>query len=75
MHVTVQHCHEADVSSVEALKVKVKMRSTVRDIRARPGQVLAAAVSSASDEVRAKIGRPDSLRRTLRRLGRHEFSI
>jgi hypothetical protein len=39
------------------------MRDRVRDVRARPGQVLAVA----SQEVQVKIGRPDSIRRTLRR--------
>ena len=43
------------------------MRDRVRDVRARPGQVLAAGVASASQEVRVQIGRVDSVRRTLRR--------
>ena len=44
------------------------MRSRVRDIQAHPGQVLVAGIASASDDVRANIGKPETLRRNLRRL-------
>jgi len=67
LHVTVSHNHPADVAAVEALKVKTTMCDRVQDIQAQPGQVLAASVASVSQEVRVKIGRVDSIRRTLRR--------
>lgn len=56
-----------DVATVDAEKVKATMRDRVRDVRARPGQVLAAGITAASQDVRLKIGRVDSVRRTLRR--------
>jgi len=68
LHVTVPHNHPADVTAFEALKVmKTTMCDRVQDVRARPGQVLATGVASASQEVRVKIGRVDGIRRTLRR--------
>ena len=67
LHVTVPHCHAADADAVEAEKVKLKMRTNVRDIRARPRQVLAAGMASAAGEVLVKLGRTDSVRRNLRR--------
>jgi len=48
LHVTVPHCHAADADAVEAEKVKLKMRTHVRDIRTRPGQVLAAGMASST---------------------------
>lgn len=68
MHVTVSHSHDPDLSAAEALKLKMKMRDDVRNIRARPGQVLAAGIASTSDDVRLNLGRTESLRRNLRRL-------
>lgn len=67
LHVTVPHNHMGDVATVDAEKVKATMRDRVRDVRARPGQVLAAGITAASQDVRLKIGRVDSVRRTLRR--------
>jgi len=67
LHVTVPHCHAADADAVEAEKVKLKMRTHVRDIRARPGQVLAAGMASAVGKVRVKLARTDSVRRHLQR--------
>jgi len=48
--------YAAEVAAVEALKGKTTMRDRLRDSRARPGQVLAADVASALQEVRVKIG-------------------
>ena len=59
------HCHTVDVDAVEAEKVKLKMQTHVRYIRARPGQVLAAGIASAAGEVRVKLSRTDSMRRYL----------
>lgn len=67
LHATMPHNHHADVGAAEALKVKTTMRDRVRDVRARPGQVLAAGIASTSSEVRVKLGRFDSVRRNLRR--------
>lgn len=67
LHITVPHNHPADVYAAEASKVKMTMRDRVRDVRARPGQVLAAGIATAPLEVRARIGRLDSVRRNLRR--------
>ena len=61
LHVTVPHCHVADADAVEAEKVKLKMRTHVRDIRTRTGRVLAAGMVSAAGEVRVKLGRTDSI--------------
>ena len=67
-HETVPHSHAADVNAVEAEKITVNMRSTVRDNAAvRPGQVLARELVSASSDVRAAVGQPDVIRRKLRR--------
>lgn len=67
LHETVPHCHAADAVSVEAQKVRVQMRQRVCDVRARPGQVLAAGIASAADEVRVKLGRTETVKRNLRR--------
>lgn len=64
---TVPHNHAADVDAVEAEKVKATMRDRVRDVRARPGQVLAAGIAGVAPEVRVKLGRVDTIRRTLRK--------
>ena len=61
-HVTVPHYHAADAGAVKAEEVKLKMRTHVRDIRACPGQVLAAGIALAAGEVRVKLGRTDSIR-------------
>jgi len=50
LHVTVPHNPPADVAAVW----KTSMRDRVHDVRARPGQVMAAGVESASQEVRVK---------------------
>lgn len=47
--------------------MKATMRDRVRDVRARPGQVLASGIATSSQEVRVALGRTDSVRRTLRR--------
>ena len=52
LHVTVPHCHAADADAVKAEKVKLKMQTHIRYIRARPRQVLAVEIASAADEVR-----------------------
>ena len=65
LHVTVPHCHTADADAVEAEKVKLKIQTHVCYIRARPGQVLAAAIASPAGDVRVKLGRTDSIRRYL----------
>jgi len=67
LHVTVGHCHEPDVSAVEAGKVKCQMRENVRTVRAQPSQVLASAQHAATVDVRAALGRADSVKRNLRR--------
>ena len=61
LHSTVPHCFTADADAVEAEKVKLKMQINVRYIRAHPGQVLAAGIASAADEVRVKLSRTDSI--------------
>jgi len=66
-HETAPHNHEALTASVEVAKTKAAMKSQVQNARARPGQVLAAAIHGAPQEVRISMGRDETLRRTLRR--------
>lgn len=61
------HTHPADTVGVEAEKVKTTMRDHVKSVRAQPAQVLAAAVQGTTNDVRAALGRPDSVKRNLRR--------
>ena len=65
LHVTVPHCHAADAGATEAEKVKLKMQTHVRYIRARLGQVLAAGILSAAGEIRVTLGRTNSIRHYL----------
>ena len=62
------HNHEPDTAAVEAEKVKENMRRQMRSSRARSGQVLAASVHEATEDVRASLGRQDSTKRNMRRL-------
>lgn len=54
IYVTVPYNREADVDAFEAEKAKVDMRDRVRDVQARPGQVLAAGMAAASQESESK---------------------
>jgi len=65
LHTNVTHNHAPDIAAVEAKKVKASMRDRIRDVHARPGQVLAAGIATSSQEVRVKIGGTDTRRRTL----------
>lgn len=67
IHVTVPHSHVSDPDSVEMQKLKVSMRENIRCVRARPGQELVDGLLSSTQEVRAKVGRLDTVRRNLRR--------
>ena len=67
LHEAQQHSHAPNPAAVDADKLKVTMKAKIQTTKTRPGQVLASAVLSAAPETRAALGRPDNIKRNLRR--------
>lgn len=63
----VEHSHPRDNHAVEALKLRCLMKTQAKTNRGRPGQILASGLESASDEVRARIGKTATIKRDIRR--------
>lgn len=62
-----EHNHVADPVKIEVEKTKMKMKEDAQTGMIRPKDIVAQNLSTASDVVRANLGRIDSLLRALRR--------
>ena len=61
------HTHAANEAAAQAAKIRQTMKGNVSANRGRPGQVIADTLQTCAVEVRAAIGKLDSVKRTIRR--------
>ena len=64
---TFNHCHDTDYSSIEAAKVRNKLKQTCHVIRGSNSQILTGALQNCSSGARCAIGKVDTLKRNIRR--------
>ena len=61
------HNHDSDMVSIEVTKMRMKMSDQAKTATSRPKQILASALSTVENDVRAAAGRQDTIKRTIRR--------
>ena len=62
-----EHSHEADAAKVQTAKVKESLKQQATVNRATPGQLIIDSTVNAAIFVRAAMGDPDIVKRTIRR--------
>ena len=63
---TKPHSHDRDDTAICVAKVKAAMKDKAKVSRETPAQIFASAVANTSDDVRAEIGKKESLKRNIR---------
>ena len=64
---TVPHSHDSNPDSVAACRLKSTMKNISGTSRGTPTQILVDTTATATTEIRAALGNPESVKRTLRR--------
>ena len=64
------HSHESNCTSVEVAKVRSQMKQSATTSKGKPHHILTSALSQTSNDVRAEIGKSDTLKRSIRRAQR-----
>ncbi|XP_047468384.1 uncharacterized protein LOC125024614 [Penaeus chinensis] len=70
VHAVTGHTHAADNVAMSALKVRKEIMDTAEASGGRPGQILADKLATCPLEVRAALGKRESLKRQIRRAKR-----
>ena len=63
---TKPHSHDRDYTAICVAKVKAAMKDKAKVSRETPAQIFASAVANTFDDVRAEIGKKESLKRNIR---------
>ena len=63
---TKPHSHNRDDTAICVAKVKAAMKDKAKVSRETPAQIFASAVANTSDDIRAEIGKKESLKRNIR---------
>ena len=61
------HCHPSDEVKISVTKVRSEMKEVAKTAKSRPMQILSQALLNSTEEVRARIGNLETIRRDIRK--------